>query len=926
MVRIERLLILFGLSLFLWAGLFAITATARPVTEGATTYTLSTDDGLSLTLSADGEVASLKIDNLDLVSAPAPALVLRDLSQAGQVITPNLVTNPGFESDLMGWTNVLNQGLQTDIVISPTHSGNRALALTSATTATGQAGYASDPIPVTPGRRYRLSAWFLSSTGYVTDPVGTPPLTQLKIWQKFQTGNGLYVTWLDGNGTVLGQPQLVAPLHAEASRWRLIRGEVTAPPRARQARAILGARLSHQTLWVDDVAFVASPEMDVPLHGAIAPCPGQADCLQQTVTTAGLVITVTYTAHPDHLAVHGEMADTTGQDRALDIEWGVPFDPVIGMRENRVQGGPRRLWWDDVHNSRVITQPVPYANVISAIYDGWLPMSLYPYAGVQIADKGLAVALPLDRPQLAWLAYDGATGRYGATYHLGISPQAVKVGPRATFDLMLYRFDPAWGFRDVIARHQKIQVDAYATPRSQALYNYHGRSQGRYDTPWGAHIALQEDKKNIYSAQYIASDLALKVSSSEQPRPTMDDIMRALSLTLHSAYTETVALGEAITHSAAVEPNREWSLKQVGVFPWDTGHWQAAWAGNIDPEIDQGLGSFLMTYRVSRAFSITTLAGAHLDGVQIDNFMTNPTLDLRPEALAAANWPLAYTPHTYQPAVHTGFAQAEFLAYLRHYLDKTWGDDRGITVNFWALGHGNYLIPYIDGFGSEGQLGRNGEGENFNPQILDYRRVLTAKRPYLFTIQAPGMTASQAYTASQLALLYGVYPSHGPNGYGWDLAADQIISDTAHLVGRYWAAGWEPLTYARAGQEAVWVERFGRVTPPSHPQENRGLYFTIHNRSDITRTVTITLDTGPLGLTDPAAATLTDIAITQTLPFLLVNGDIRFELTLGPRQTRIVQVIGGAHQPTSFINLPLLLRRRTSSTPTPTATPPPRDQ
>lgn len=84
------------------------------------------------------------------------------------------------------------------------------------------------------------------------------------------------------------------------------------------------------------------------------------------------------------------------------------------------QGRPLRLWWDNVHNSRQITQTTLYANAVSAIYDGWLPMSLYPYSGVQIASKGVALGLPLDHPQLALLAYDGASGRYGATYHLGI--------------------------------------------------------------------------------------------------------------------------------------------------------------------------------------------------------------------------------------------------------------------------------------------------------------------------------------------------------------------------------------------------------------------------------------------------------------------------------------------------------------------------
>jgi len=78
--------------------------------------------------------------------------------------------------------------------------------------------------------------------------------------------------------------------------------------------------------------------------------------------------------------------------------------------------------------------------------------------------QGLALALPLNRPQIALLAYDGATGRYGSTFHLGISPQAVKVGPRAGFDLLLYRFDPTWGFRDVIARHRALQPSYRSRP------------------------------------------------------------------------------------------------------------------------------------------------------------------------------------------------------------------------------------------------------------------------------------------------------------------------------------------------------------------------------------------------------------------------------------------------------------------------------
>ena len=75
---------------------------------------------------------------------------------------------------------------------------------------------------------------------------------QMKLWREFRATNGIYVVGLDAANHALAAPELVAPLHAEADHWRLIRGEVTAPPGATRARAVVGARISDQTLWVDD--------------------------------------------------------------------------------------------------------------------------------------------------------------------------------------------------------------------------------------------------------------------------------------------------------------------------------------------------------------------------------------------------------------------------------------------------------------------------------------------------------------------------------------------------------------------------------------------------------------------------------------------------------------------------------------------------
>ncbi len=851
-------------------------------------YRLDTADGLSLTLTADGQVSSLRIDEEEWVAAPAPALLLRDLSQAGAVTEPNLVPNPGFEAGLSGWTEIANTGLEVSVVVSPAHGGGQALQLSNTLTTTSRiAAYASAPLPVTSGQRYRLAGWFRSLLGYVAESSGPPPHLQMEMWRGLRYANGLYAQWLDGSGQPLGDPQLAVFLHTNADRWRLIGRELAAPPGAARVQVIVGARLGGNALWVDDLHLVPSPEMEVAITGSVAPCPTAPDtCLIQTATlTNGLTLSLTYTAQADHVALSGVVADATGQDRALDLSWGLPL------------GSGAWTWWDDAHQARPATEAGRYAHEISAIYDGWLPISLYPYAGLAGERAGLALGLPLDRPQLALLAHEGATGRYGATYHLGISPQATGVGPRATFDLLIYRFDPDRGFRDVIARHRRLQPEAYTT--HLPLYDYAGAAQGWYLTPENAQQVLVEDEANVFSLQYTVGELPLQVAPSSDPRPALDRAMAVLSDTLADPRPWVSGLGRAITESAVVDTNGDWSLKHVGVYNWAPDRWEVSWAANLDPDLEEGLASFLLDWRVTPAFSATTAIGAHLDGVQIDNFLSTPALDLRPEALAAADWPLVYTPHTYQPAVHSGFAMREYLAFLRDYLDSNWGAERGIGVNFWGLAHPNYLALYLDAFGSEGELQGQGEGMNWQPEILDYRRAIAYERPYLFANQTTGLGVAEAFTFTQLALLYGVYPSRGPNGADWAPGAAQVLSDTGRLVRRYWAAGWQPLTYARTDDELVWVERFG-VAPG-------GLYFSVHNRTDLTRSVTLTLESEPLGLTDPATVLITDVVVTRTVPFTLADPDLLVPLTLGPRRTQVLQVSGGVAPLPYSIYLPIVL-------------------
>ena len=100
-----------------------------------------------------------------------------------------------------------------------------------------------------------------------------------------------------------------------------------------------------------------------------------------------------------------------------------------------------------------------------------------------------------------------------------------------------------------------------------------------------------------------------------------------------------------------------------------------------------------------------------------------------------------------------------------------------------------------------------------------------------------------------------------------------------------------------------------------------GLYFPIHNRITLTHTTIITIETTPLGLTDPATAVISDVATSEVIPFSVVDGDIVLTLALGPRQTRVLQVSGGVTHPTPTPTPTCTPTPTNTPTPTPTATP-----
>ena len=155
MLRLIRFFTFITLALALSVILYATAHPAEADTPDLSdAFSISTDDGLSLTLSEDRQITALAVNADPMPIDPAPVLWVRDMSAAGQVSEPNLLTNPGFEDGETGWQ--IGYQVGTDIVFTDTvsHSGDWSLQLHGfQTEALGRSTVVAGPVDVTPGQR-----------------------------------------------------------------------------------------------------------------------------------------------------------------------------------------------------------------------------------------------------------------------------------------------------------------------------------------------------------------------------------------------------------------------------------------------------------------------------------------------------------------------------------------------------------------------------------------------------------------------------------------------------------------------------------------------------------------------------------------------------------------------------------------------------
>jgi hypothetical protein len=805
---------------------------------------LSTGDGLSLTLNDAGQIIALSINGESLPVTPSQPVEIRDLTHASDPNVSNLLSNSGFEEGETGWGNLLTKnGIAINVVETHAHSGNHALAISGEEGSGG--AIISGAIPVTPGKRYRVSGYFQAELGYVRSS-GPPTIWQDSLYKGSQTTTGIYLQWQNSEGQTLEQsPQLAAPLHWNAQDWHQITREVTAPPGAASVRIIVGARPVSGAIWVDDLSFIESPEMNISLSGTLTI---YDDRVVQNGEIAGLQVIVTYRPYENHLAITTTVTDSTGGPRALDIGWGIPLS-ASGW-----------TWWDGLHENRTVTTEEDFARAVSADIAGYLPISLYPYAALENGDINLSLAIPLDSPRYVLLHYDGLNKRYEGLAHLGISPLATRLNNSADFTLLLYQSQAGWGLRAAAEKHAIIGPNWYDTPSNPE--EYVDFAQAHFSASGESGEALKEyNEAGIYTAQYTVFELNEAMEDKDSPRPTYTQALEQVqSLSIFSSSVICDSAGEA-------------HLKGISVYRWAPQHWTAIWIPNMDPDISGGYGQVKLE-QLKNLFTETKEAGLTVNGVEIDNFISVTTVDLCPEHLALADLPLTYDPNTYQPGVHVASAAWEYLTQLRALLDAQPAPPRGISVNFWGLGIPNLLSSFIDGFASEGEILATGP-TNWTTPILDYRRATAMRRLRMYSNQETNQTQAQIETFAHEAIFYATLVNRGTHAANWSEDMENIL-EWANTQSKPLATlGWEAIPYATTDTPDIWVERYGQQA------------FTVHNWSNVAQNFTLTIDLTALAQKDKEL-NITESIRGETVTFTLRNdGTLQINGHLDPGRTAV---------------------------------------
>jgi len=605
----------------------------------------------------------------------------------------------------------------------------------------------------------------------------------------------------------------------------------------------------------------------------------------------GLKIVSIWKSHADHLSVRGKLLDETGTDRAVTLVFTMPLEPT------------NLHWGDDLRRSRPVQGEAEFVNTVSVRCGATGTLSLYPVAALWNESQGLALALDMARPAVYRLGYHPALKRLFIAYDFGLVPDTRRRPGGAEFGFVLYRFDPAWGFRSswdklmrlfpeffvVRAKEHGLWMpftDVSKVPGWEDFgFKFH---EGNNNVPW-------DDAHGVLSFKYTEPMTWWMPMQPDVPR-TLDAALAVLhdlavdSSGRHKAMANVTRL--AAMHDEAGQPSLLFRHE-----PWCNG---AVWSLNPNPWLGLSQPPRPGSPAADPSPNAATVhwnerlkerlygpaAQGRLDGEYLDSLEGYVTAELnfRREHFRDSTVPLTFDTASARPALFKGLAVYEFTRWISedvHRLSRL-SFANGVPYRF------TFLCPWLDVLGTETDWLPGGRYRPPSDATLSLWRTMAGGKPYLLLMNSDydQFTPALVERYFQRALFYGMWPgffSHNAadNPYWqnpkWYERDRPLFRKYIPIVRRVSEAGWQPVPHARCDNTQVWIERFG-------PNADGAVYLTLFNGSDALQTGQVSVEVERLGLRAPGQAVE-----------LLSNAGIHWpahtwSCTLQPHETKVLRL------------------------------------
>lgn len=612
--------------------------------------------------------------------------------------------------------------------------------------------------------------------------------------------------------------------------------------------------------------------------------------LQSRGDPLGLELNATLSVRGEFLQIDGEVADRARAERCVDLKISMPVDPAGFVTDTGLFDGAAPPSANNAKKKKSVaakTSKSPGANEAEIDEAGAEDNALYPLAPIsnRTTGAGLTLAVPPTHPT-RFLTGSDDTGAY-LTLRIGISPAAAKPG-RAPFRVIVYRHDPAWGFRAALARYYGFyraefftrhvkKIGAWTTQNASKLahpqlYAYHeaGFSTWRHPdgTDSGVNMKLTlehldegpiaqsledyerlcelalDEKHGIYSLPYTIVGQRQMIQLPALPRDPAD-AMRTLAEwqpkqpivfdgpPQATSFRSGDELKAIIRNSGLHDAQH-----QAAMMPRPYRGPTLTFPQNPNPHLFRGeakptIASYTLDYYVPMM-----LRSKFVDGIYMDSLGRWCGLhNFRTEHFKYSTVPLTYSGSPAQPSLWNLQSHAEYM----------WEAGKRLHAqNKILMANGVGATRVMLGFACD-VMGREGAPASLVAEEFYATRVAAGVKPYCL-LNATHRTSPRLWNAAlYMGYLMGC---NDPKG----------LADEARylpLIIKCNEAGWEPITHAHATPRAVGLERWGgqgRDAP---------LFFTVMNRSTepVDAVVTIDLAALPRSTGMKAAALLDSLAL-----------------------------------------------------------------